>query len=46
MGEWLGQAVDADIQEIENASYFDMSSETTAGKVVEGEDIWLGKSFR
>ena len=46
MGGWLEQAVDADIVEIENASYFNTSSETTVGKVVEGEDIWLGKSFR
>ena len=42
----MGQAVDADVLEIENASHFDSFSEATIGNVVEGEDIWLGKSFR
>ena len=46
MREWFHKAVDADVVEIENASYFDMFFATTVGKVVEGEDIWLGKSFR
>ena len=46
MGEWLGQAVDADIVEIEDARYFDTFSEPAVGKVVEGEDVWLGESFR
>ena len=45
MGEWFGQAVDADIVEIEDAN-FDMFSETTVGKVVESEDISPGESFR
>ena len=46
MGEWFGQAVDADIAEIEDASYFHTFSKTTVGKVVEGEDIWPGEPFR
>ena len=46
MREWFHKAVDADVVEIENASYFDTSSEATIGNVVESEDIWLGKSFR
>ena len=46
VGEWFGQAVHADILEIENASYFGMISKTTIGKVIEGEDMWLGQSFR
>ena len=45
VGEWFGQAVDANIMEIEDVN-FDMFSETTGGKVVEGEDIWPGESFR
>ena len=34
--------------ELEDASYFDIFSETTVGKVVEGEDRWplAGESFR
>ena len=44
-GKWFGQAVDADIMEIEDVK-FDMFSETTGGKVVVGEDIWPGESFR
>ena len=39
MGEWFSQAVHADIMEIEDASYFDMFSETIISEVVEGEDI-------
>ena len=39
MREWSDQAVDGDIVEIEDARYFYMISETTVGKVVEGEDI-------
>ena len=46
VGEWFGQVVAADVVEIENASHFVSSSEATVGNVVEGEDIWLGKSFR
>ena len=38
VGKWFGQAVGADIMEIEDAN-FDTFSETTVGKVVEGEDI-------
>ena len=41
MGEWFGQAVDADIVEIEDARYFDSFSETTVGRRggVEVEDM-------
>jgi hypothetical protein len=46
VGEWFGQAVHAEIVEIEDASYFDIFSETAVGKVVEGEDIWPSESFR
>ena len=46
MGEWFGQAVHADIVEIEDASYFNTFSETTVGEFVEGEDFWPGESFR
>ena len=45
MGKWFGQAVGADIMEIEDAN-FDTFSETTVGKVVEGEDIQPGEPFR
>ena len=45
MGELFGQAVLTDIVEIEDASYFDTFSETTVGKVVEGEDIWQVSHF-
>ena len=41
VGEGFGQAVDADIVEIEDVRYFDTFSKTT-----EGEDIRQGKSFR
>ena len=46
VGEWFGQAVDADITEIEDASYFHTFSETTVGKVVEGEVSHFDKEFR
>ena len=46
MGEWLGQAVDANIVEIENARYFDTFSETTVGQVVEGKDISFRQSIQ
>ena len=41
----MGQAVDTDIMEIEDAN-FDIFSETTVGKVVEGEDIRPGEPFQ